>query len=183
MKSAHSLRDLLISSLINSTSAVPIFKNLGGVLSHFAIEKMAEEIDKDPSECNHILSTTFGLMCACKLHVKLRNRRTVDPVHDVNVFWRTLHMGEPPETRKQSIKDQFLHWAADRSENATEDEMRSYFDNSNASQSFVDEPFVAKRRGRPPKAIGKRQPSGWEKKTPRNSPNRIPPIQMTVQVR
>ena len=78
-------------------------------------------------------------------------------------------MGKPPETRQQSIKDQFLRWATDRSETATEEELRSYFDDSNASESFVDEPFVAQRRGRRPKAIGKREPSGWEKKTPKQS--------------
>lgn len=163
----HTQFERSLNIVPHSTSRMSIFKKLGGVLSHLAIEKMVKEIDNDPSDCDHILSTTFGLMCACQLHVKLRNRRTVDPVHDVNVFWRTLHMGEPPETRQQSIRDQFLHWAADRSETATEDEMRSYFDNSNASQLFVDEPFVAQRRGRKPKAIGKRLPSGWE--TPNQS--------------
>ena len=151
------------------STASHIFRRLGGVVSHLAIQKMVKEMNSvNPNDCDHTLHTSYGLMCACQLDAKLSNRRTVNPVHDLNVFWRTLHMGEPPEQRQQSVRDQFNEWARDRSENATEDEMRSYFDDTDASRSSLEEPIVNQRRGRPPRATGSRIPSSWEQHTPQS---------------
>ena len=146
-----------------------LFRRLGGVVSHLAINLMDnEKRSVDPNECDHALRTGHGLPCACEMQNKLVARRTISPNNDIHIFWTTLHMGEESEIEQPSVREMFDEWARDRRESASEDELRSYYESADSSTGYqyehMDEPTRVSTKGRNSNAIGRRIPCSWEKK-------------------
>ena len=160
-----------------------LFKELRGRLSHFALDVIKKERDRsidiglDPSACNHVVRTVYGLPCACELLQYNRENRPI-PFDAVDEHWKRLTILPNTEDKNQLIHTVEFGLLKKLYDQSTEDEkkvlLRKLKDLATPTTTSLREPKPVIPKGRPRGSKNKlsqkekhekstkRDPSGFE---------------------